>query len=167
MMKFSMVALVLLAASLCAAQAGQNQAMPPATPAALQEHSQIYTPDSLKWTPIFLPGVQMAVLAGNPDSSGPFVLRLKMPDGGQIAAHWHPTDENVTVISGSFLVGMGDKFEPAALRQMPAGSFVFLPREMRHYGKASGETVIEISGEGPFAINFVNPSDDPRNAKHQ
>src|SRR5262245_48759193 len=102
-----------------------------------------------------------AVLAGDPGKPGIFVVRLKMPAGYQIAPHWHPTDEHVTVISGTFSVGMGEKMDKAALKSLPAGGYVLLPAEMRHYAVATSETVVQIEGPGPFMVNYVNPADDP------
>src|SRR5512146_2466871 len=177
MKKVSVVLISLFAVALCLAQAGQQPttqqpAAQPAQGAAMGNmpesasgSPEVLTPDALKWT-TFVPGVQMAVLSGDPNASGPYTIRLKMADGNQIAAHWHPQDENLTVISGTLQVGMGDKFEAAALKALPVGSHVFMPKEMRHFAKASGETVIELYGPGPFAINYVNPADDPRNVKH-
>ncbi len=176
MRKTLLAVIGLVAVSFCLAQAGQQSpsqqpaAPPPSSsmanmPASGPGAPEVMTPDTLKWT-TFVPGVQMAVLSGDPNASGPYSLRLKMVGGNQIAPHWHPQDENLTVISGTLQVGMGDKFDASALKSLPVGSHALVPKEMRHYAKASGETVIELYGEGPFAINYVNPADDPRNAKH-
>jgi quercetin dioxygenase-like cupin family protein len=84
----------------------------------------VLTAPELKWgdpPPVFRNGARMVVLSGDPGKAGPFVVRLKMPAGYKIAPHWHPTDEHVTVLSGSFALGMGEKFDPAALKTLPAG----------------------------------------------
>ena len=81
-----------------------------------------------------------------------FVVRLKMPSGYKIMPHWHPTDENVTVISGSFAVGMGDKLDPKT-KALPAGSFASMPATMHHYAFTKSEAVVEVSGMGPFQLN--------------
>lgn len=124
-----------------------------------------FTPDQVKFGPVppVLPaGAQLAVLEGDPmGSSGDFTIRLKMPDGYRIAPHWHPKRENVTVISGSFKVGMGDSFDMSKMNTFPAGSFAYLDPSMHHYGMAVGETVVQVHGPAPFQINYVNPSDDP------
>jgi hypothetical protein len=78
--------------------------------------------------------------------------------------HFHATDENVTVISGQFLIGMGDKFDQKAMKAMPSGSFGILPATMHHYAMAKTAVVVQIHGMGPFSITYVNPTDDPRNA---
>lgn len=124
-----------------------------------------FTPDQVKFgpAPASLPaGAQLAVLEGNPAAdTGDFTVRLKMPDGYKIAPHWHPKRENVTIVSGSFKVGMGDKFDESKMMDFPAGSFAYLDPDMHHYARASGETVVQIHGMSPLQINYVNPGDDP------
>ena len=89
------------------------------------------------------------------------VFRARLPDGYSVAPHWHPMDENVTVISGVFRVGLGDKFDEHALRDLPAGSYAMLPSGLPHYNRIKGETVLQFHGTGPYDINYVNPADDP------
>ncbi len=124
-----------------------------------------FSPDQIKFgpvPPVLAAGAQLAVLEGDPmGSSGDFTIRLKMPDGYRIAPHWHPKRENVTVVSGSFKLGMGDGFDVSKMTEFPAGGFAYLDPSMHHYGMAVGETVVQIHGEAPFQINYVNPSDDP------
>jgi quercetin dioxygenase-like cupin family protein len=100
---------------------------------------QFVQPDALRWVPSG--GVQLAVLSGDPDKPGLFTIRLKIRDGYRVLPHWHPHDESITVIQGTFLMGMGDKFDPAALEQLTTGSFAFMPREMRHFASCRGETI--------------------------
>lgn len=121
----------------------------------------------VKWVvpPPALPkGALFALLSGDPGKAGPFTIRLKLPAGYRISPHWHPTDEQVTVISGTFALGMGEKFDPAALRSLPAGGYGLLPAEMRHFATAKTAAVVQVHGTGPFVLNYVNPADDPRNA---
>jgi hypothetical protein len=125
----------------------------------------VVKPDSIKWGPAppSLPsGAQAAVLVGDPTKAGPYVLRAKFPDGYRVPPHWHPTDENVTVIKGIFLIGTGEKIEPSNMETLPAGSYMRMPKTMRHYAMAKGETIVQVHGMGPFEITYVNPSDDPR-----
>jgi quercetin dioxygenase-like cupin family protein len=103
-----------------------------------------------------------AVLEGDPAKPGPFLVRLKFPDGYRIAPHTHPKTERVTVLSGTFHLGMGERFDAKAGRAMPAGSYGHWPAGMKHYAWAEGETVIQLHGEGPWTIQYVNPDDDPR-----
>jgi uncharacterized RmlC-like cupin family protein len=104
----------------------------------------------------------MAVLAGDPNKKGPFVLRLKTPSNYKIPAHQHPTAEAVTVISGDFHYGMGDKLDESKAEKLGPGGFIDMPANMNHYAfSGGGEVIIQIAGEGPFAIKYVNPADDP------
>jgi len=121
-------------------------------------------PGELKWQPFPPggPGVMIAVLAGDPEKPGPFVVRIKSPAGAKVPPHWHPADENVTVISGTFAMGMGDKFNPKGLHALAPGSYALMPREMRHFALSKTATVVQVHGMGPFQVNFVNPGDDPR-----
>jgi hypothetical protein len=127
--------------------------------------NNIFTPDAVAWgaaPPVVQPGAQFAVLEGNPTaSSGDYTIRLKMPDGYRIAPHWHPKRENVTVISGTFKVGMGDSFDESKMASFPAGSFAYLDPQMHHYAMASGEVVVQVHGTAPLQFNYVNPKDDP------
>jgi quercetin dioxygenase-like cupin family protein len=113
----------------------------------------------LKWTPI-IKGCDLAPVSGDPNTDGaPYVVRLRCADGAKIPAHWHPTDENVTVLKGTFLVGMGETFDESKLQPMNVGNFVSMPKEMRHFGLCKGETIVQVHGAGPFKVNWVNPSD--------
>ena len=118
-----------------------------------------------KWGPapaVFPAGAQMAVLEGNPGGSGLFTVRLRFPDGYEIAPHTHPTDENVTVISGTFRVGMGTTFETKTMMTLAPGGFVTAPAGHAHYAAAHGETVVQVHAIGPFALTYVNPADMPK-----
>ena len=90
---------------------------------------------------------------------------MKAPAGYKIMPHTHPTAERLTVISGGFRLGMGEKFDPKAAQKMSPGAFAVLPAGMAHFVSSNTESVIQIQSEGPFEIKYVNPSDDPRNAK--
>lgn len=119
----------------------------------------------IKWHPAppALPaGAQIAVISGDPGKAGPYVLRVKLPDGYKIPPHWHPTDENVTVLKGTFAAGKGGKFDAEASQELPAGSFACMPKGMRHFAWCKGETILQVHGVGPFEINYVNAADDPR-----
>ncbi len=143
--------------------------MPHAMAASATTEKNIFTPDAIQYGPapsFVQPGAQLAVLEGNPmASSGDYTVRLKMPDGYRISPHWHPKRENVTVISGTFKVGMGDKFDESSMLTFPAGSFAYLDPDMHHYAMASGEVVVQIHGMSPVQFNYVNPEDDPGRKK--
>jgi quercetin dioxygenase-like cupin family protein len=111
--------------------------------------------------PVFEKGAQMAVVSGDPGKAGPFVVRLKAPAGFKVMPHFHPTDENITVISGTFALGMGDKFDAAALKDLAPGGFALMPAEMHHFAMAKTAVIAQVHGTGPFALTYVNPADDP------
>jgi len=137
----------------------------PSPESRIAHEKHVFTPDTIPWgpaPPFVAPGAQLAVLEGNPGaSSGDYTVRLKMPDGYRIAPHWHPQRENVTVISGTFKVGMGDIFEKNKMTALTAGSFAFLDPDMHHYAMACGEVVVQVHGTAPLQFNYVNPEDDP------
>ena len=118
----------------------------------------------LKWGPapaVFAPGAKMAVLQGDPGKAELYTVRLDMPDGYKIAPHWHPTDEHVTVLAGTFAFGMGDTIDKAAMQDLPAGGYALMPAEMHHYAMAKTATTLQIHALGPLVFNYVNPADDP------
>jgi anti-sigma factor ChrR (cupin superfamily) len=145
---------------LMAVTAGVARSQGTAAPAP--EHVAM-APEDMKWgdpPPVFAKGGKMAVLLGDPNKPGLYILRMKVPAGYKIAPHWHPTDENVTVISGSFAIAMGDKMDMKA-KALPAGSFFSMPAKMHHFAFAKKETVVEVTGMGPFTLTYLNPEDDP------
>src|SRR3954454_8884602 len=107
----------------------------------------------------------MAVVAGYPGKPGPFTVRLKVPDGYRVMPHWHPTAENVTVLSGEFRVGMGNKFDESSMQALPAHSLAVVPPHHNHYAMAKGETEVQVSAMGPFKLTYVTPADDPSKAQ--
>ncbi len=110
-------------------------------------------------------GSQIAVLAGDPGNPGPFVLRVKFPPNTLVAPHRHATAENLTVLSGDFYHGMGEKVDKARGDLMKPGGFVYLPGNMPHYvWTAATESVVQVTGTGPFGLNYVDPKDDPSKA---
>jgi hypothetical protein len=123
------------------------------------------SPDSLKWGPAppALPkGAEAVILTGDPSKEGPFAYRIKVPAGYKVAPHSHPADENVTVISGSFHIGMGDKFDEANGTTVKTGGFAQVSKGMSHYAWFTEPTIIQVHGVGPSGITYVNPADDPR-----
>lgn len=112
-------------------------------------------------------GAQFALVAGDPSKAGSlFVIRLKMPAGYRIARHWHPGDEHVTVLEGSLTLAMGEG-EKAHKASLGSGDYVLLPAHMQHEASTSEGVVVQVHGTGPFALNYVDPKDDPRNRAAQ
>lgn len=121
-------------------------------------HGIVHTAD-LKWSPL-IKGCEVASVSGDMNADGsPFVLRLRCAAGTKIPAHWHPTEENVTVLKGVFQAGMGDKFDAAALQTMNVGDLVAMGKEQRHFAFSKTASVVQVHGMGPFKVNWVNPAD--------
>lgn len=120
-------------------------------------------PAELKWgaaPPVFPKGAQVAVLHGNPFAKGIFALRFKLPDAYKIPAHWHTQAEELTVLSGSFILHLGDSMDAPA-HALDVGGYHYLPGKMHHAAEAKGEVVLEVHGMGPFDMHYLNPADDP------
>lgn len=168
-MKKVLSAVILVAACIAIALAqaaqgtGEHKMMAPKG-----DGMNLYPAAEIQWKagPGSLPaGAKFAVLEGDPAKEGFFTMRLWFPDGYRIPPHWHPKVEHVTVISGTFHLGMGEKFDETATKEMPAGTFGYWPAEMRHFARAEGDTVVQLHGIGPWSITYVNPADDPRMKK--
>jgi hypothetical protein len=119
------------------------------------------TPEAIQWNPVF-EGVEIAVISGNPNEAGSsFVIRAKHRDGVKVPPHWHSIDEPITVISGTWVMGLGERYDLSAAKEFPAGSFLVVPKKVPHFALCKGETVVQGHGIGPFTT-FVRPDDDPR-----
>lgn len=145
-----------------------SAAMAAAAPAFAAQGDQdhvLVTPGQIEWRagpPSIPEGAEAAVLYGNPSEEGLFALRLRMPDGYHLPPHFHPSPEIVTVISGTFRIGMGEKADPEATQALEPGSFFAFQPGMAHYAYAEGETVIQLNSTGPWGLTYVNKADDPR-----
>ncbi len=120
------------------------------------------------WGPapaVFPAGARMAVLQGDPSQPGLFTVRLELPNGYRVQPHLHPADEMLTVISGTFLLGMGDTLDAARTTVITAGGFGTVEAKMHHYAIARGRTVVQVHAMGPFVLTYVRPEDDPRNGR--
>jgi quercetin dioxygenase-like cupin family protein len=165
MKKFALLFILPLVLSLVTVAAQKKEGSSEST---TTEQHVVLNPADLKWgdaPPGLPPGGKMAVLSGDPTKKGLFTVRLQTPAGYKIPAHSHPTAEHITVISGNFNVGAGDKFDEATGKELAPGSFVVMPANMNHFAWSTGEAIVQIHGKGPFAIKYVNPADDSRQAK--
>jgi quercetin dioxygenase-like cupin family protein len=118
-------------------------------------------PSGIKWIPSpVVPGTYRAVLLGNPDEAGPFVMRVKAPPGTRIMPHTHREERVYTVLAGEWKLGFGEKFDAGKLMTFPAGSVYRLPANVPHF-QATGqsETIVQINSVGPSTTEFLNPSD--------
>lgn len=133
-----------------------------------QEVPVMTPPGDFKWadgSPALPPGSKAAVLFGDPKVEGPFVMRVKLPADYKVPPHFHPAVEQVTVLSGTLNMAVGDAFDPAKAKAMSAGSFISIPAKSPHFVFTKEETIIQVNGMGPFVLTYVNPADDPRNKK--
>lgn len=125
----------------------------------------IVTPDQLVWQPL-MPGSEIAVVSGNPDKKGGlYVVRIRTKGELKVPPHWHVTDEHITVLEGSFWMAHGEQYDATKLKELKVGAHSMVPAEMRHFGLHGAGNVIEVFGEAPFVVTFVNPEDDTRGAK--
>lgn len=136
----------------------------------MADHSQLdhtmVIPSDLAWKdgPASLPkGVKSAVIEGDPTKPGPFTMRLKLPANYKVPPHWHPAIEHVTVLSGSFHMGVGETFDESKATKLPVGGFAVMQIGTRHFALTTEEATIQLHGVGPWGITYVNPKDDPRN----
>src|SRR5262249_43975401 len=145
------------------ALAGQ-ESQSPSTPS---REAHVITPDQLAWgpAPAILPaGARLAVLEGDPSKAGSYTMRLDMPAGYRIPPHFHHADEHVTVISGAFQVGMGNTFDEGKLSTLPPGTFGVIPPGLHHFARTDKARVIQLHGQGPWSLTYVNPADQPSTA---
>ncbi len=127
----------------------------------------MHVPQDLKWVdgPASLPkGVKVAVLEGDLTKSGPFTFRAKFPANYKIPPHFHPGVEHVTVISGTFYMGLGDEFDEGTATKLPQGGFAAMEIGTHHFAFTKEETEVQVHSIGPWGITYVNSADDPRNA---
>lgn len=120
----------------------------------------------IKWgdaPPVLPKGAKLAVMTGDPSKKGPFAVRLKMPAGYKVPPHWHTQDEQLTILSGIFLLHMGDTMD-AGGHELTAGGYHFLPGKMHHAAETKAETIVQLQGMGPFDIHYLDPADDPSKA---
>jgi quercetin dioxygenase-like cupin family protein len=127
-------------------------------------HWNLQVPAQLEWRAAdSLPaGAQIAVLDGDPSKEGFFTMRIKMPDGYRVPAHWHPKQERITVLSGVLNLGSGDSFDEKKAKALSPGTYSSMPPKMTHFAWMTGETILQVSSLGPWTITYVNPAEDPR-----
>jgi quercetin dioxygenase-like cupin family protein len=120
--------------------------------------------DSLEWrSAASLPaGADIAVLEGPMNKPGPFTARLRFPADYRLPAHWHPAVERVTVLSGTFHMGLGDRLDTTRGMALGVGDMMIVQPQTRHYAWTTQPTVVQLHGSGPWEIHYVDPADDPR-----
>jgi hypothetical protein len=141
------LAVVLLAAPVLN---GKSPASRPPQDAKLDPATLSYElPSQIHWVSDAM-GAQTAVVLGDPSKTGLYIELVKWTPHHMSHPHWHPNDRFITVLSGTWWVGTGTKFDPNRTVPMPAGSFVTHYARHVHFDGAKGqEAVLEIVGEGP------------------
>jgi hypothetical protein len=121
-------------------------------------------PSAIKWLPSpVVPGAQRAVLVGDPEQAGPFVVRIRVPAGTRIMPHTHPEARTYTVLAGEWKLGFGEKYDAGKLRSFTVGAVYRLPAKIPHFQATGGvEAIVQIEAIGPSGHDFLNPLDDPR-----
>ena len=133
------------------------------TPAA-GPHHKVVAADAIQWKQL-RPGAEIAVISGDPSKEGsPFVMRFRYSGKARIPPHWHPTDEHLTILAGTFRLGVGERGDESATTPLGPGAYGFVAAKMAHYAWAEDGTTVQAHGIGPFVINYVNPADDPNKA---
>lgn len=123
-------------------------------------------PEEINWEPFaaFPALVRLAVVVGQPLQEGPYTIRVKVPGDVKLMPHRHPEDRVYTVISGTFYIGLGDRFEAEKLVAYPPGAVIILPGNTSHFHWAkSGEYITQVTAIGPLGLEYVDAKDDPRN----
>jgi quercetin dioxygenase-like cupin family protein len=149
------VSLMVTAAAIASLHAAQGVSDPAA--------HMVLAADQVKYGPLeipgFTPGLKLAVVHGDPNAeSGTYVVRLQFPAGYRFPAHWHPNAENLTVLSGEFLLGMGEQEDAAKITSYKPGTFMYIPGKMPHYGGVKAATVVQLHGQAPFKVELVKPA---------
>jgi quercetin dioxygenase-like cupin family protein len=160
--RFSLVGAAILASAACSND--PTTGTPSRTPLLSLVASTAEAEDDFTWGPapaVFEKGAEMAVLQGDPSKAEPFTVRLRFPNGYKINPHTHPTAENVTVLKGTFLAGMGEKFVESGMKSFGRDGFASIPANHAHYAMARGQTIVQVHATGPFQLTYVNPADDP------
>jgi len=161
----SLAIVVVVSASISGTIFAKAKTPPPTIQPVLdQTQAAFFTPNDIKWImgPIVLqPGIEVTLFEGDPNQAGLYTMRFKIPANTDIPAHWNPSDEHVTVISGEYNIGLGDKLDKTKGTALPPGSFERIPAKMNHYAWTTVETIIQLHGQGPWGMIYVNPMDDP------
>jgi quercetin dioxygenase-like cupin family protein len=148
------LAITTIAPALCATAAWAQHA----------GHHQSVSAADLKWAavPSLPKGAEIAVIEGPMNQAAPFTVRLRFPANYDLPAHTHPAVERVTVLSGTFNMGMGDKFSRSGTQAVRAGDMMIMQPGTVHYAWTDSETIVQLHGTGPWGITYINPNDDPR-----
>lgn len=129
----------------------------------LAQH-KVITDKDLKWedVPSLPPGAKAALIEGPMNEAVPFTLRIKIPNNYKVPPHFHPAVERVTVLKGSFAMGMGEKYDEKSMHTLKVGDMMIMQPKQPHYAMAKGDTELQLHGTGPWGVTYINEADDPR-----
>jgi len=124
----------------------------------------VVKPGDLKWADAgnLPPGAKLAVIEGAMNEAGPITARIKLPANYKLPAHGHPGIERITVLTGSFNYGTGDKLDPQKTTGLGIGSAIIIPPKLNYFAWTTEETIVQLNVTGPWGITYVDPTDDPR-----
>jgi len=136
----------------------------PADPHTRSMDHVMLTPGDLKWddVPALPPGAKVALLEGPPNEAVPFMMRLKFPANYRVPAHWHPAIEHLTVLSGTFNMGIGEKLDMKKTKPLSAGGVMIIQPKTPHFAWTKEEVTVQVHGVGPWGVTYVDPTEDPR-----
>jgi anti-sigma factor ChrR (cupin superfamily) len=163
------VAALIVALAFIPVVGAQDKAKAPAAPAATPAPAaapaaahKMWAAKDLDWKDLpSIAGAKIALLEGPMNEEKPFIARIKFAKGVKVPPHWHPGIEHVTVISGTFAMAVGEKWDDKAMHSLGAGDVMIMQPKTPHYAQAKTETVAQIHGMGPWSVNYINPADDP------
>ena len=120
--------------------------------------------NDLKWAdvPTLPPGAKVAIIEGPPNEAVPFMMRLRFPANYKVPAHWHPAIEHLTVLSGTFNMGIGDKLDMTKTKALSPGGVMIIQPKIPHFAWTKEEVMVQVHGVGPWGVTYVDPADDPR-----
>lgn len=127
-------------------------------PAEPRRQVTAVAPKDIRWsTPAYYTdGRQRAHLLGDSSKGGEWIDRVRIPGDSKVLPHTHPHDEVVTVIEGTWYLGIGEAFDETKLAAHPAGSFILIPAGVPHFlATKEGPVVVQVGGHGVFRTTYV------------
>jgi quercetin dioxygenase-like cupin family protein len=135
--------LTAVATSILAARAG-----------GAQSAGRIKNLDSLQWRAAG-PGVEMALVDGDPQSTGDFTFAMRFEAGGMIPPHFHPNETRVLVVRGEMRVGFGDEPDTLHARVIGPGGFAAIPATAHHFEAGRTDALVFLTGPGPLRTTMI------------
>ena len=112
--------------------------------------------DSLTWRGAG-PGVEMALVDGNPQAAGDFTFAMRFKAGSMIPPHFHPRETRLYVVRGEVRVGFADVADTAHARVVGPGGFAAIPAEAHHFEAGKTDALVFLTGPGPLVTTMITP----------